>query len=261
MVSAAFFDADGTKFRWHTMPTLRNDLARESLAPTDDDELHAKLLAYRNREGSFREYEKSIVPSFQRLLAGKSVEDVRIVAERLVERQLKRVYVFTRELLAVIHQSMVPSFLVSGGPEPVISIMAKRLGFVDYLATAYPHQDGVYTGEAPEHWVHRKAEAVQLLAERHKIDLGLALAIGDTMTDVGMLAAVRWPICFNPTRELYDLADHKGWPVVIERKDLILCTVKDKGDRSPRHVCGLHNILPDPWASALEQRFVDIRYL
>ncbi|MFZ2803766.1 MAG: HAD-IB family phosphatase [Patescibacteria group bacterium] len=256
-----WFDFDGTYSRWHTMPTFYNDLMREGVVPMGTDaELYARLQAYRNREGSFADYEQGVVPMFQKILRGRKIEDVQLVAQKLVERNLKRSYVFTRELLAAGLEAKMPCFLVSGGPESVIAEFATRLGFTDYLASAYPHDEGVYTGKEPAHWIGRKGEAMHKLADRYCLNPSHSIVIGDTTSDIEMLENALWPICFNPTRKLYELADTKAWPVVIERKDLILCTRKEIHRRFARSVCTLNSILPQPLAGALEQRLVDIRY-
>lgn len=54
---------------------------------------------------------------------------------------------------------------------------------------------------------------------------GLALkgsvGVGDTESDIPFLKMVERPICFNPNKKLYRYAKRKGWPIVVERKDMI----------------------------------------
>jgi phosphoserine phosphatase len=38
---------------------------------------------------------------------------------------------------------------------------------------------------------------------------------------VGFLELVRTPIAFNPNRSLFEVARRRGWPIVVERKDVI----------------------------------------
>ncbi len=45
--------------------------------------------------------------------------------------------------------------------------------------------------------------------------------MGDTLSDVGFLELVRTPIAFNPNRALFEVARRRGWPNVVERKDVI----------------------------------------
>ena len=48
-----------------------------------------------------------------------------------------------------------------------------------------------------------------------------SVGMGDTLSDVGFLEMVRTPIAFNPNRGLFEVARRRGWPVVVERKDVI----------------------------------------
>ncbi|MDQ4105593.1 MAG: hypothetical protein M3157_00235, partial [Actinomycetota bacterium] len=48
-----------------------------------------------------------------------------------------------------------------------------------------------------------------------------SVGVGDTLSDVGFLGLVHTPIVFNPNRALFEVADQRGWPIVVERKDVI----------------------------------------
>ncbi|MGH3106097.1 MAG: hypothetical protein ACRDM3_02750, partial [Rubrobacteraceae bacterium] len=47
------------------------------------------------------------------------------------------------------------------------------------------------------------------------------VGMGDTLSDVGFLEMVETPIAFNPNRGLFEVARQWGWPIVVERKDVI----------------------------------------
>jgi phosphoserine phosphatase len=53
------------------------------------------------------------------------------------------------------------------------------------------------------------------------VSLEGSVGMGDTLSDVGFLEVVRTPIAFNPNRDLFDVARERGWPIVVERKDVI----------------------------------------
>jgi hypothetical protein len=42
----------------------------------------------------------------------------------------------------------------------------------------------------------------------------------DTLSDVGFLELVWTPIAFNPNRSLFEVAQRRGWPIAVERKDV-----------------------------------------
>ena len=53
------------------------------------------------------------------------------------------------------------------------------------------------------------------------VSLEGSVGMGDTLSDVGFLELVGIPIAFNPNRDLFDVARERGWPIVVERKDVI----------------------------------------
>ena len=54
-----------------------------------------------------------------------------------------------------------------------------------------------------------------------EVGLGGSVGMGDTLSDVGFLELVWTPIDFNPNRSLFEVARRRGWPIVVERKDVI----------------------------------------
>jgi len=259
-----FCDLDGTIGRNHSMPDLYHDLAK-GVAKEGKAfrEVKKRFRDYHYRMGSFREYEKAIVPAFQEMLRGRKVAAVQRRAETLAKKNSRIVYVFARELLRAARELEIPCFLISGGPEPLVTAVGKRLKCTECLCSAYPHKDGVYTGEAPEYWMGRKHEGVALLARKHGIDLSRSIAIGDSISDLGMLKLVRWPICFNPSAELRKDSDayECRMPHVVERKDTVYIYVAKSHSREMRHEGGLHDILPAPLVSELQLRLMEVGYL
>ena len=255
-----FFDFDGTVSRWHSMHSYDRALVADGLSPhTVGSKVDEFLLAYRNRQASFIPFVSELVRQFQERLRGLKVVDALRVALQMTERRWQNVYVFTRELILASRELDIPCFLISGGPKQVLVPFAERLGFTDVLASDYPHVDGVYTGEKPAEWIDRKDEAVRLLADMHGIDLASSFAVGDTQGDEKMLRVVKYPICFNPNRALLDLADTLSWPVVIERKDVILPLICD--GRAVREVGRIDRTLPEPLASTFVARLRRLGYL
>jgi phosphoserine phosphatase len=45
--------------------------------------------------------------------------------------------------------------------------------------------------------------------------------VGDTESDVSMLEIVEQPIAFNPNQNLKEIAEKKGWKIIVEKKDVI----------------------------------------
>jgi len=53
------------------------------------------------------------------------------------------------------------------------------------------------------------------------VSLDGSVGVGDTLSDVGFLELVQTAIVFNPNHSLFVVADRRGWPIVVERKDVI----------------------------------------
>ena len=53
------------------------------------------------------------------------------------------------------------------------------------------------------------------------LSLDGSVGVGDALSDVGFLDLVETPIVFNPNRSLFEVAHRRGWPIVVERKDVV----------------------------------------
>ncbi len=79
---------------------------------------------------------------------------------------------------------------------------------------------GIFAGKArPGH--HNKNETLLTKLEEHNLTLTGSIGVGDTESDIPMLALVERPIAFNPNKELLEHALSQGWEVVSEHKDTI----------------------------------------
>jgi phosphoserine phosphatase len=57
--------------------------------------------------------------------------------------------------------------------------------------------------------------------EKYGATFAGSIAIGDSESDIAMLELVERPIAFNPSKGLFKEAQKQGWPVVLERKNMI----------------------------------------
>jgi len=57
---------------------------------------------------------------------------------------------------------------------------------------------------------------------KNKFDLSECIALGDTASDIAMLNKIGKSIVINPTYALAEKAKLKKWPIVLERKDLLV---------------------------------------
>lgn len=259
LVTATFFDLDGTWFRWqwfHEFIALAVELGVFQRIVLEKPK--ESLRAYMEREGPFVQWVNEQVSAYQDhgRMSGVRVLDVKFVAEELLRRKGKRVHVFPRELSAASNETGRHRAIISGSMIEAVAEFAKANGISIFLGTEHPHADGRFTGGKQKEWCMEKGNAVRKLAKEHALDIVNSVAIGDSSTDIEMFSLVEWPICFNPNIGLLTVARANGWPVVTERKDVILIQRPD--DRGKLREVDLSDILPEPLAAVLEQRLKDL---
>ncbi|MGE5226660.1 MAG: HAD family hydrolase [Planctomycetaceae bacterium] len=140
--------------------------------------------------------------------------------ERLVQEALLEVidpYVY-EEALDLIGEHRAAGrriFIVSSSPEEVVRPLARHFGVTGVIATrAQVGADNRYTGELEFYaYGEQKAEAIQQLARRFRLDLTGSYAYSDSVTDLPMLEAVGHPVAVNADKELRHLAEERGWEI------------------------------------------------
>lgn len=110
-------------------------------------------------------------------------------------------------------------YLVSGTMEPLLGRIAQGLGLEPEAAvgTRIEVRNGRYTGRAiePTCMGQGKVERLKLfLAEHPEIELAQSYAYADSITDLGFLEIVGYPIAAYPSEELATIARERGWPVL-----------------------------------------------
>jgi phosphoserine phosphatase len=68
------------------------------------------------------------------------------------------------------------------------------------------------------------------LVIKHDSTYQASLAVGDSEGDIKMLALTDQPIAFNPTNALMKHAKQAGWPIVLERKNVVYNLEPANGD-------------------------------
>lgn len=160
-----------------------------------------------------------------RLTAGWDQAEVeRIVEEALEEVVAPLVYA---EALFLIDEHLREGrrvFIVSASPEEVVRPLARYIGVTDVIATrARVDDQGRYTGEVEVYaYGPEKAVAVQRVAEAEGISLADSYAYSDSTTDLPLLELVGHPHVVNPERDLREIAEEQGWPILEFRRRVSL---------------------------------------
>ena len=225
MRPVAFFDVDGTIFRSSLLIELVEQLINEGVFPNEaKDMFEVSHRAWRNREGSYDDYIDDLIESFLIHIKGVHYGAFADVGRQIVALKSKRVYRYTRDLIAELKKQNYFLVAISQSPKTILDEFCEQYGFDKVYGRIYEigPQDRFTGVVSEEHLIKNKANIVKRVFEKHPdLSRERSIAVGDTEGDVSLLESVERPICFNPNQALYTHAKRSGWEVVVERKDVI----------------------------------------
>ncbi len=221
----AFFDIDGTVFRSSLLIELVEALVRNSVFPPEVTRGYEReFAAWQNREGTYESYINAVIRTFLAHIKGVHYSDFADIGEQTVLEQSKRVYRYTRDLIADLKRKNYYIVAISQSPKTVLDVFCNEYGFDKVYGRMYEigPQD-CFTGMVTDvHLIENKANIVKRVFEQNdQLTPEESVAVGDTEGDISLLEMVEQPICFNPNQALYTHATLQGWKVVVERKDVI----------------------------------------
>jgi HAD superfamily phosphoserine phosphatase-like hydrolase len=166
----------------------------------------------------------AVVAAFLRHIAGVREKDFVAVAEHIAEVHRDRVYRYTRNLVRLLKRRGYFLLAISHSPKYLVERLAKQWKFdKNYgVLLELDERTGRFTGKRlHEDVIFDKAKVLRRAIEKERLTLRGSVGVGDTESDIPFLKMVERPICFNPNVALYRAAKRYGWPVVVERKDVI----------------------------------------
>lgn len=221
----AFFDIDGTLFRSSLLIELVEAMVRAEVFPDSvRDAYAAEHRAWQAREGTYEAYISGVVEAFLNHLKGVHYGTLADIGRQVVAVQSKRVYRYTRDQIQTLKAEGYYLIAISQSPKTMLDDFCQQYGFDKVYGRMYEiGPSDCFTGTViDEHLIENKANIVRRVFERHpELTEEHSLAFGDTDGDIPLLEAVAKPICFNPNQALFEYAKRQGWPVVVERKDVI----------------------------------------
>ncbi|MCL2869933.1 HAD family phosphatase [Candidatus Saccharibacteria bacterium] len=219
----AVFDVDGTFIRWQLFHVIIDRLAKQGmLGTTVYDDIRSARMKWKQRRSSdeFQFYEDKLFKSFVKSLAGVNYDDYLAIVKATLDEYLEQTYIYTRDLANQLKQQGYALLMISGSPVEALELLAKHYGFDDFDGFRGEVKNGKFTGKYTTPMFDKNG-ALDRLVQKHGLSYADSYGIGDTKTDAAILAATQHPIAFNPSGHLLAEAKRRGWPVVIERKDVI----------------------------------------
>ncbi len=220
----AIFDIDGTIFRKNLHFELINELAWLKIFPSHVRktlvDIYSKWLTH---AGSYEDYRIALIDLYARYVRGCSPEDVGRAAESVVPFRVRQTYIFAEKLIRRLREDGYMLFAISGSPKEIVEAYNRDyLHFDHVIGSEYEiGGDGRYTGFASYEPSRDKSVAAKALFEKFNLDFSDSYGIGDTESDAKFLELVEYPIAFNPNEVLKEIAEERGWKIVIEKKDVI----------------------------------------
>lgn len=219
----AVFDIDGTLIRWQLYHAVVDHLAQHDLIDaTTYQAVRSGRMAWKKREHpeSFKDYEKLIIDAYESALPHLTVAQFNAIVDETAQEYKEQVYRYTRQLTRDLKKKGYVLLAISGSHQELVEHICQQYGFDDCVGTRYVQANGRFTGDKTV-GSHNKQKVLEQLIAAHQLTTKGSYAIGDSLSDAVMLDMVDHPIAFNPDQQLFEVANQKGWQVVIERKNVV----------------------------------------
>ncbi|MBI4049909.1 MAG: HAD family phosphatase [Candidatus Doudnabacteria bacterium] len=223
MKPVAIFDIDGTIFRSSLTIELLRELMRAKQVPASSVRTIQRYeRQWLDRRADYGSYIWEIVRWFQHELKGRKQREIVAASKRVISQHKLRTYRYTLDLLAKIRRKYF-TIGISGSLLEVVREYNKFLKFDKFYGWEFgTDAQGRYTGTVLYDPPRYKKEVIARYVKNHGLSFSRSVGVGDTESDIGFLELVEKPIAFNPNRKLAERARKANWPIVIERKDLIV---------------------------------------
>lgn len=219
----AVFDIDGTLIRWQLYHAIVHEMGKKGYISAETHRnLHEKRMLWkvRTHPHAFSDYEKHLIQAHNLGLSSISKDQYIEVIHVVIEQYKDQTFTYTRNLIEELKSKGYILFAISGSHHEAVQQIAQYYGFDAFVGREYFFEAGKFIKEG-RMVVDRKQEFLMQLIKKHGADTKKSIAIGDSASDIPMLEIVEQPIAFNPDRELFKVANEKGWKIVIERKNMV----------------------------------------
>lgn len=213
MEPAAFFDLDRTLLTGASGPMFSTMLKRVGVLP--DRSYPGEDLVFR-----FFDMVGETLPSMlvtrqmARAASGWDRSLVQDAGRQAAERLVEEVPGFAKALIARHQHEGRKVVLATTSPYDLVRPLAEALDIDDVIATRYGEAEGRYDGsiDGPFVWGPGKLAAVRQWARDHGVDVARSYAYSDSIYDLPLLSAVKFPTAINPDPRLRVVATLRRWP-------------------------------------------------
>jgi len=224
MKKIAIFDIDGTIFRSSLLIEVVKELIENKLFPKKTRFLYEKSYQdWLDRKGSYDVYIEDVVKAFEKNLPRLKHVDFMRVVKQVTAFHKNRTYVYTRDLIQDLKKKRYYILAISHSPKELLDEFCANWGFDKVYGRIYEvGKNGMFTGNTLyKEEISDKAKILKRFIEKEGLHLKDSYGVGDSESDIKFLTFVQNPICFNPSKKLYEHAKKNGWKVVVERKNVI----------------------------------------
>lgn len=223
MNKIAVFDLDGTVYRDIITFDVAIDLIDHHNFLEEKQKLEDAKQVWKERGSteSYWVYNSAILELFEVILLKVTPDELAEAVKRVLTQKKSYRYAYTTELIKKLKTEGHTLIAISGSITDMVKPFAELLGFDIIVASDLEIVDGKYTGKRVSQTKAGKAKLLADVVEKHGLTMEDSVAVGDTHRDISMLEVVENPIAFNPNAALYEEAAHRGWKVVVERKNMV----------------------------------------
>lgn len=214
---AAFFDLDGTLIKGSANIPFAVAAFKQGLVTPKE-----LYIDFRNGlsfmlKGASDERSAEVRERILRAVEGHPKEKVAALGEGFMHKLVAQVVPEAAEALEHHGELGHDRVVISASPTEIVSRLADELGLEYGIGTTAGTTDGIYDGTLDGPFCYRegKAEIMATMAAEHGWNLAECYAYSDSISDLPMLEAVGHPVAINPERELLELAQERGWDVII----------------------------------------------
>ncbi len=224
----AAFDIDGTLFRWQLYHELAFELKKRGAF---DDKTARRfdtiLTNWKNRSITWHDYEMELYGKFEERLAHISPDELSSAAQTVLHCSSEKIYRYTGQLAQELKNNDYVLVAITASHQEIAEPFASQHGFDVCIGRTSEQKNGKYTGRIARDTYTQKAKLLQDFVQKNDLTFADSIAVGDSASDIPMLELVDRPVAFNPNDELFEVAQARGWEIVIERKNVAYQLKKD----------------------------------